>query len=295
MSKLLTDESVGVRVQRMPLPDQTLVLASIASGRSVNGTFTSRSVMDLFYDTGLPAPTRLDNLFAGLKRTGRASGAKVRGVWQLTPVGRAYVAQLISSDAAALLTEALPGGADFGHLRHPLIPSTLAPPQLVKPVADFTSSSPSASNVFGMTRFPNDDEAPNELDPLAAALKAASDALDGHGLRFLLASQRGMVDDLWGNVSAHMWASNYGIAFFENRRGRGMNYNLVIEVGAMLMAGRRCLLLKDSSVDRMPTDLVGFIYKSVDLDNPSTVSRAVHEWSREDLVLGNCAKCPKEG
>lgn len=64
-----------------------------------------------------------------------------------------------------------------------------------------------------------------------------------------------MVDDLWGNVSAPMWASNYGVAFFEDRRGRGMNHNLMVEVGAMLMAGRRCLLLKDSSIKRMPTNL----------------------------------------
>jgi hypothetical protein len=44
---------------------------------------------------------------------------------------------------------------------------------------------------------------------------------------------------------AHMWASKYGVAFFEDRRGRGMNYNLTIEVGCMLMAGRRCGLLKE--------------------------------------------------
>lgn len=67
-----------------------------------------------------------------------------------------------------------------------------------------------------------------------------------------------------------------------------MNYNLVIEVGAILMAGRRCLLLKDSSIEKMPTDLVGFIYKSVDLDHPETFTQAVHKWAREDLALGKC-------
>lgn len=95
----------------------------------------------------------------------------------------------------------------------------------------FTKSSPSAGNVFGMTRFPHDDDVDGP-DPVAACLAVTGDALDRHGLRFLLASQRALVDDLWGNVAAHMWSSNYGIAFFEDRRGRGMNYNLVIEVGA---------------------------------------------------------------
>lgn len=158
-------------------------------------------------------------------------------------------------------------------------------------VAAFTAKSEPASNVFGMTRFPDHDEEPEGSDPVAAALAATDAALGGHGLRFLLASQRALVDDLWGNVSAHMWASSYGVAFFENRRGRGLNYNLVIEVGAMLMAGRRCLLLKDTSIERMPTDLVGLIYKSVDLDETDTVARAVHEWAKEDLALGACVEC----
>jgi len=62
-----------------------------------------------------------------------------------------------------------------------------------------------------------------------------------------------------------MWACRYGIAFFENTHDNGLNYNLTIEVGGMLLSGRRCALLKDQTVPAMPTDLVGQIYKSVDL------------------------------
>jgi len=287
----VTDESVGVRVQRMPLADQTLVLASIASGRSEDGTFSGRAITQLFFDTSLPAPAKIGNVIANLGRAGRATPAKVHGAWSLTPLGRQRVSELVGQDAAALLAESLPAGSDLAHSRHPLIPASLAPPQLLRPVADFTRASPSAGHVFGMTRFPDDNADADGPDPVAAALIVAGEALDRHGLRFLLASQRALVDDLWGNVAAHMWSSNYGIAFFEDRRGRGMNYNLVIEVGAMLMAGRRCLLLKDSSIERMPTDLVGLIYKSVDLDDTATVTRAVHEWAREDLALGKCSDC----
>ncbi|NJC22045.1 hypothetical protein BJ994_001121 [Arthrobacter pigmenti] len=287
----MTDESIGVRVQRMPVADQTLVLASVASARSKDGVFTGRAVTDLFFNTSLPAPEKVANVFSTLKKTGRVTSAKERGNWNLTPLGRQRVAELIGNDAAALIAESLPGGADLGHLRHPLIPSSLAPPQLVSAVANFTKGSPSAGHVFGMTRFPDDQKEPHGPDPVAEALEITDGVLDGHGLRFLLASQRALVDDLWGNVQAHMWSSNYGIAFFEDRRGRGMNYNLVIEVGAMLMAGRRCLLLKDSSIKMMPTDLVGHIYKPVDLDAPATIAGAVHEWAREDLALGKCSDC----
>jgi hypothetical protein len=92
-----------------------------------------------------------------------------------------------------------------------------------------------------------------------------------------------------------MWASRYGIAFFEDRRSRGVNYNLTIEVGAMLMTGRRCALLKDNSIERLPSDLVGHIYKAVDLDDPSSVAAALHAWLRDDLALGPCTSCGGEG
>jgi len=43
-----------------------------------------------------------------------------------------------------------------------------------------------------------------------------------------------------------MWAGRYGIGFFEDRRARGINYNLTIEVGGMLVMGRRLALLRDA-------------------------------------------------
>jgi hypothetical protein len=139
-----------------------------------------------------------------------------------------------------------------------------------------------------MTRFPETGADP---DPVAPALDAAEAACRLHGLEFHLASERAIHDDLWTNVAAHMWASQYDVAFFENRKARGLNYNLTIEVGSMLMTGRRCALLKDRSIDKMPTDLVGRIYKAVDLDKIDTITSALHEWIREDLGLGACPAC----
>jgi hypothetical protein len=59
----------------------------------------------------------------------------------------------------------------------------------------------------------------------------------------------------------------------------------------MLMTGRRCALLKDNSIDKMPTDLVGHIYRPVNLDDLDAVSQAVHGWIRDDLALGKCPSC----
>jgi hypothetical protein len=106
------------------------------------------------------------------------------------------------------------------------------------------------------------------------------------GLEFHLASDRAIVDDLWDNVTAHMWACRYGVALFEDRVDRGLNHNLLIEVGAMIMSGRRCALLKDGSIDKMPTDFVGMIYKSVDLSVEETVAEVVRGWISNDLAVG---------
>jgi hypothetical protein len=184
----------------------------------------------------------------------------------------------------------------FGHTVHPTIGPFLAPPDLLKPMRDFLEEFPFENNVFGMTRFPNEGQT-NEglLDALAPALALARAACASHGLVFHLASDRMIVDDLWPNVLAHMWASRYGLAFFEDIAGRGLNYNLTIEVGGMLMSGRRTALLKDQTVEQLPTDLVGKIYKPVRLTTPSTVRKAVHSWLRDDLSQGTCPDCKRSG
>jgi hypothetical protein len=112
-------------------------------------------------------------------------------------------------------------------------------------------------------------------------------------VEFHLASRQ-IVDDLWANVAAHLWGSQYAIAFFEKRTRRGLNYNLTIEVGSTLVLGRRLAILKDVSVETLPVDLVGRIYKSVDLADADTVATALHVWCRDDLNLGRCPGCPKE-
>lgn len=192
--------------------------------------------------------------------------------------------------AAALAESATVAAPAFGHVRHPVVPPSLAPPEIMAGLQDFLEHHPFDNNVFGMTRFPDeqDDAIP---DPVTNALQEAADACEAHGMEFHLASQRKIVDDLWSNVAAHMWACRYGIGFFEDQRGRGVNYNLSIEVGGMLTTGRRVALLKDDSIASMPTDLVGKIYTSVDLTKNGQVSDAVHAWLRDDLRLAACSIC----
>jgi hypothetical protein len=285
-------DPVALRLQELDLRRQVLVLARLAEERSESGRVAPGEIDALFDDIGLPRPKRVSDVLASLEREGLVSRMKGRGaVWRLTPKGGAKNESLFTEiDLAALLSDAVAAGAPYlGSALHPVIPPSLAPPELIHGLHRFLAEHPFDRNVFGMTRFP--EEADIERDPVTPTLDVARRVCASHRLEFHLASDRSISDDLWTNVAGHMWASRYGVAFFEDRLGRGVNYNLTIEVGAMIMTGRRCALLKDSSIERLPTDLVGRIYKEINLEDLKRVEGAVHAWIRDDLGLGPCETC----
>ncbi len=280
-------DPVALRLQRLDLQQQTLVLGQLAAGRSENGTFSPGEVAQLFHDFGLPAPARITNVFSALTTKKLFAKQPQRGSYKATPVGQAKVReQMTSLDLVALVAESAHENSPLlGRTEHALVPVHMAPPTLVQPLRAFLRDHPFDTNIFGMTRFP--DAKAGTADPVGRALAITKEVCSELGLEFHLASDRAIVDDLWANVTAHMWASRYGVALFEDRVDRGLNHNLLIEVGAMIMTGRRCALLKDGSIDKMPTDFVGMIYKSVDLSVDDTVAAAVRAWLNDDLAIGN--------
>jgi hypothetical protein len=244
-------------------------------------------VDSLFDDIGLPRPAKVSNMLASLQKKDlltRVKKAQAGATWKLTPEGKAQAEALATDmDLAVLLTEANgPAATLLGDTVHPVIPPSLAPPALIKPLHAFLEEHPFDTNVFGMTRLPS-KTADGNSDPVAKALKVAESICEKHGLTFHLASERQIVDDLWANVAAHMWGCRYGIAFFESVSDKGLNYNLNIEVGSCLVLGRRVALLKDGSLKSMPTDLVGQIYHDVDLSKPSTVTKRLDAWISSNL------------
>jgi hypothetical protein len=287
-------DTIGVRLQGLHVQEQVLSIARIAQGRAAAGWFAPRDVAGLFKDIGLPQPGDLHRTLSRLVADGQLirQGTGRGSSYRMTPVGRARSTDLADDmDLATLLTEGATASLpSLGATGHPVIPPSLAPPDLVGPLHAFLQRHPFESNVFGMTRFPDADEEKGP-DPVAPALGMARTVCEEHGLTFHLASDRQIVDDLWPNVAAHIWACKYGIAFFEDRRGKGINYNLSIEVGSMIVLGRRMAILKDGTIDagqdveRLPTDLTGRIYKSVDIDDPATVRTALAAWIRDDLAL----------
>ena len=110
-----------------------------------------------------------------------------------------------------------------------------------------------------------------------------------------------IVDELWGNVGAHMWSCRYGIGILDTRptasstpnaddqsgdaSRASLNSNVLIELGSMLTIGRRCMILKDPLAPTPPTDLTSHIYKSVVLLDDGAVAAAANAWIDDDLRL----------
>lgn len=272
------------------------MLGQLAGARRGDGWFAPRDVTDLFEAFHLEQPTNISQDLAGLRQGGLVAARRTKPSWALPPEGHEKVNDLVGQvDASAIVAElTASSGAELGHVLHTLIPPVLAPVKWQEPIQRMLREFDFDTNVFCMTRFPQDASDTHYLDPVAEVIPAAREALRDHGLTLHVASDRQLDDDLYGNIAAHMWACRYGVGLFEDRAGSGLNENMIIEVGSMVITGRRCALIKDTTIDRMPTDFVGQIYKPVDFADLGEVSAAMHRWAAIDLGLGGCRGCPRD-
>src|ERR1051325_9812767 len=271
--------------------DRVLLASAIVGVRNGDGFFKAPGVLTFFDALRVPRPANIHRDLGLLESTNFVR--RVGADWSVTPVGRNAVQEHLQRFDEAELTAYLQGtpGGFLANERHLVIPAEVAPPKWVNAIERLTQRFPFETNVFLMTRFPQDDHDTTYLDPIQPAIPVIRQALKTHGLTLHLASDRQLDDDLLGNVAAYMWACQFGIGILEDRMKRGLNYNVMTELGAMLMTGRRCALLKDKTSPALPTDLVGQIYKPVDLDDTTSLGARVHAWAAEDLNLGKCSAC----
>jgi hypothetical protein len=272
--------------------DKVLLAAAVVGMRNGDGLFKPPALISFFDALRVPRRTNVHRELKSLETDQLLR--RIEEFWAITPVGRRTVEEQLVLFDSAELEAYLKGtpGSFLGNERHVVIPPELAPPKWIPAIERFLQKFPFETNVFLITRFPESVADTSYLDPVRSAIPAVKEALHSHGLTLHLASDRQLDDDLLGNVAAHMWACQLGIGVLENRIGRGLNYNVMTEIGAMLMTGRRCALLKDKTCPSLPTDVVGQIYKPIDLDDIPSLSSVVHSWASKDLALGRCITCP---
>lgn len=244
---------IGLAIQHLRPTQRILVLGWVAGIRNGSGWFAPADVVALFDALRLPRPSNLGRSL-GLLRRPHLVRAGERGAWALTPMGDARVAELMGEvDFGQLSAELADApGADFASALHTTIAPAFAPARWQAGIGRLLASFTFEQNVFCMTRFPDaEDRLP---DPIPAVITTLRDVVRSHGLVLHVASDRQAEDDLLGNVGAYMWASQYGIGLLEDRLGSGtdLNDNVLIELGSMLVTGRRCAILRDRTAPRPP-------------------------------------------
>lgn len=272
---------------------RVLVLCHYASFRNENGWFSPSDIRKLFDLLRVPSPKNIYAIFNQLKAAELLLHHRTRALWSLTPKGRLEAtgaAENLDFEMIQAEMTSMPG-AEFGFVRHSVIPPEFAPPRWLDGISQLLDVYDFEKNVFCMTRFPESNSDTTFLDPVNVVIEIAREVLSDHGLNMHLASDQQLDDELFGNVGAHMWACRYGLGLLENRAGRGLNHNVVTELGGMLVTGRRCALLKDKTTPDLPTDLAGHIYKSVDFDDHDMIAQTIHSWAADDLALGSCKNC----
>lgn len=274
----------ALTLQRLPrASDKVLVMGDLVGSRNDGQRFTAAELQRAFMALHVPPPRKIAQTLSDLKRGGFTL-PHGGGAWSLTPIGRERAHSTGVAASATLTSESATSspGAELAHVQHTVIPAWAAPPRWQVGIARLLADHPFEANVFCMTRFPSEGPL---ADPVANAIEVIREVLGRFGLTVHLASDRLIDDDLMGNVGAYMWACQYGLGIIEDRVGRGVNYNAVIELGGMIITGRRCALLKDRETPPLPTDLSGHVYKSVDLDDLATVEAEVERWASTDLRL----------
>jgi hypothetical protein len=263
--------------------EQTLVMAHVAGLQNSAAIASPAEIRAAFINLRLPPPS---NVSQHLKKLAgeRLVMQPSAGTWAVTPLGLERIRQMMEGLRNEDLSAHGQKGEEpsFSDVPHHLIPSELAPAAFQAGIARFLEGHPFDRNVLAMSRFPRDDIDDDPMDRVLPVCRATCQEL---GLELHLASDRAVEDLLFGNVAAAMWASRYGIAILEDTVGEGLNYNAVLEVGAMLVTGRRCLLLKDVSIPEKPTDLIGHIHQTVDVRDPQSVRDAIRQWITKDLAI----------
>ncbi len=269
---------------------QTLVVAQLAGLANPEGWFAAREVTDLFERLRVPSPGNIAQELARLEAKGELYKRATKPPWSLAPAGEQRVIQLMGeiSDAPAVAG----GGVELEGGRHQFIPPGLAPRVWLPALERLNQKFPFERNIFLITRYPS-----REDDVLTEVIKRAKEVCAAHDFHLLRADAQHADPVLPNNVFAHMWASQYGLALIEAfgdppEKPAAINENLIFEVGSMLMIGRRCAIIKDSGVKKVPTDISAHIRHTVAFSDPDSVVAALHRAMTKDFDSPSCPTCP---
>jgi len=110
-------------------------------------------------------------------------------------------------------------------------------------------------------------------------LSALRDTMGQLGFTLLRADDKHYADDMWTNIETYLHGCRFGIALHERVLSNTPNANVALEIGYLMGQLKPVCLLKERTLEHLPSDLQGRIYVEFDgMDSHSTLSRALQKW-----------------
>lgn len=149
-------------------------------------------------------------------------------------------------------------------------------PELAQYIKKFRADYPSNTKIaFIMMQFSNTAAHVRIVQEVKRVLKK-------HNIIGLRADDKEYTDDLFSNVRVYMHCSSFGIAVFERLLADDFNPNVSLEVGYIFGLNKSVCLLKDQTLKKLPTDLVGKLYKEFDPQNiDGTIETQLEKWLQD--------------
>ena len=157
----------------------------------------------------------------------------------------------------------------------------MSPPvEIQESLARFKVDYPDAAHVaFVMMRF-----GPSPAhDRILGGIKTS---LTQYGLVGLRADDKQYHDDILWNIITYIYGCGFGVAVFERLLDDDFNPNVSLEVGYMMALRKEVCLLKDQTLPKLPTDLVGRLYRSFNTQDPvKTIIPQLESWLKDKGIV----------
>lgn len=122
--------------------------------------------------------------------------------------------------------------------------------------------------------------------PLTEISKVIKETGRKYGLEVIRADDHQFHQDLLGNVRTMLHGCSFGIAVYERINHDRPNANVGLEVGYLMAMNKPVLLLKDSTMPLLQSDLAGRLYRSFDTHKPEkTIPREMKRWLNDHGII----------
>jgi hypothetical protein len=116
--------------------------------------------------------------------------------------------------------------------------------------------------------------------------KVLEDIFNKFNINLLRADMRSYSDDLLINVETYIYGCSFAIALFERLESDIFNPNVSFEVGYILALRKHICLVKEKTMPRLYSDIVGKLYFEFDInDLEGTLSLQIEKWLKDKKII----------